>query len=88
MNLLDKRYIILNVTEIDKVDFDLIVEDSISTLRLSIDKTKTFINWYGETTPEFINSINSKSKIYTYSEILDVLQGPEWNIDYNQEILP
>jgi hypothetical protein len=81
MNLIDKKYITLNVEEISKIDFDLVCENSDSTLRFSVNSIKTFVSWYGET-PEFINTINSKSNIYTYFEILELLDGQEWNKDF------
>lgn len=81
MNLLDKKYITLNIEEIGKIDFDLVCENNYLTLRFSVDNSKTFVSWYEET-PEFINTINSKSVIYTYFEMLELLDRQEWNKDF------
>jgi hypothetical protein len=72
------HYIIFDYSEIDKINFDFILEDSINTLRLSVDKTKTFIGWFGDISPEFIQNITTKSKIYSYEEILSILATSEW----------
>lgn len=73
----DRNYLIIPITEISKIDFLLICETSEETLRFSVDETKTFIKWDGEA-PEFIADIVGAEGPYTYSEILDILSGPEW----------
>lgn len=71
------NYIILDYSEIDKVNFDEILITSIDTLRLNNDGTKTFIKWIGEE-PTFVSELVSKSIIYNNEEILIILQQPEW----------
>ena len=80
MDLTNTYYIIFEVSEVNKVDFNLVNEDNISTIRKSIDQTKTFVNWFGVNVPSFVNDLTTKSRIYTYGEILEVLQGSEWNV--------
>ena len=46
-------------------------------MRKSIDQTKTFVKWDGET-PTFVANIFGAEGPYTYSEILGILSGPEW----------
>ena len=41
----NRNYIIFNVSEVDKVDFNQVLETSAETLRRSVDGTKTFIKW-------------------------------------------
>ena len=72
-----REYLILPVSELTKVDFNLVLETSAETVRKSIDETKTFVKWDGET-PAFVATISSAEGPYTYSEILDVLTGVEW----------
>jgi hypothetical protein len=43
--IMDINYIILDYSEINKVNFDEILITSIDTLRLNNDGTKTFIKW-------------------------------------------
>jgi hypothetical protein len=72
------NYIIFDYNEVDKVNFDEVLETSIQTLRLSCDGTKTFIKWIGEE-PSFISSIVSKSQIYNNDEIIAILNESEWS---------
>jgi hypothetical protein len=73
----NREYLILPVSELTKVDFNLVLETSAETVRKSIDETKTFVKWDGET-PAFVATISGAEGPYTYSEILDVLTGVEW----------
>jgi len=73
----NREFIIFNVSEISLIDFSKVQETSEETLRKSIDNTKTFVKWDGET-PEFVNSLTTKEGPYTYSEILNILSTPEW----------
>jgi hypothetical protein len=73
----NREYLILPVSELTKVDFNLVLETSAETVRKSIDQTKTFVKWDGEA-PAFVATISGAEGPYTYSEILDVLTGVEW----------
>ena len=46
-------YVIINQSEVSSVNFDQVVETSTETLRYSIDGTKTFVKFFGET-PTFL----------------------------------
>lgn len=73
----NREYLILPVSELTKVDFNLVLETSAETVRKSIDETKTFVKWDGEA-PAFVATISGAEGPYTYSEILDILTGVEW----------
>ena len=73
----NNTYIIFPVSELDKVDFDQVLENSTDTVRKSVDETKTFVNWIGNT-PAFVTSINNVEGPYTYEEILAILSTEEW----------
>ena len=73
----NREYLILPVSELTKVDFNLVLETSAETVRKSIDETKTFVKWDGET-PAFVATISGAEGPYTYEEILDILTGIEW----------
>ena len=68
----------MDYSEIDKVNFNEIGETSIETVRLTNDGLKTFIKWDGEQ-PVFVNDLISKSQVYTHSEMLSILDLPEWS---------
>ena len=54
------------------------LETSEETVRKSVDQTKTFVKWDGET-PECISTLTTKEGPYTYDEILVILSTPEWS---------
>lgn len=71
------NYLILDYSEIDKVNFDDISITSKETLRLSNDGLKTFIKWIGDE-PSFISTLETKTIIYNNEQILEILNQPEW----------
>jgi len=72
-----RNFAIFSTTEIDKIDFNLVLETSADTLRKSVDETKTFVKWDGEQ-PEFVSELTTLEGPYTYAEILDILSTSEW----------
>ena len=74
----EHSFLIFNVSEINKVNFNEVLETSASTLRKSVDKTKTLIKWEDPDTPEFVATLTTKEGPYTYDEILVILATPEW----------
>lgn len=81
----DNKYLIFSVDELTLINFDEVLETSIDTVRKSVDGTKTFVNWAGDT-PEFVNDITTKEGPYTYDEILEILNTADWTLP--MEILP
>jgi len=80
----NRNYLIIPITEVSKVDFSQVCETSTETLRKSVDETKTFVKWDGET-PAFIATIVGAEGPYTHSEILEVLSSPEWTAPMERE---
>jgi hypothetical protein len=74
---MNKTFAIFLVSELNKINFDEVLETSIETLRLSLDGTKTFVKWLGEI-PNCISQLNTIEGIYSYNEIMTILDGPEW----------
>lgn len=72
-----RKYIIFDVSELNKINFSEVMEDSASTLRYSLDGTKTFIKWE-EAEPSFLSNLLTKSRIYTLEEISQILLTSEW----------
>lgn len=79
----NRRFVIFDTAEKDKVNYDEVYETAADTLRLSVDGTKTFVE-YDLPAPEFVQLLQTKSQEYTYEEILEILNGPDWSapIDY------
>ena len=75
--MISTKYIIIDTIELDGVDFEKTNETSADTLRYSIDGSKTFVSWDGEL-PSFIDSLLTKSDVYSEAEMLELLEGTDW----------
>ena len=73
----DRRFVTFNVTELNKIDFNQVLETDINTVRKSVDETKTFVKWDGAI-PSCVRNLITKEGPYTYDEILVILATPEW----------
>ena len=73
-----RQFMIFTVSELELIDFSQVLETSIDTVRKSIDETKTFVKWDGEIIPSSVDLLKTKEGPYTYTEIIDILNGPEW----------
>jgi hypothetical protein len=51
-----------------------VLEDSVDTLRLSVNGTKTVLKFEGET-PDFLVGLQQ----HTHSEILPIMKSDEWS---------
>lgn len=93
MDFANRRYVIFSVTELDKINFEEVLETSAETVRKSLDNKKTFVKWdyineytdaetgeliIQEYIPESIEQLITKTKYYTHEEILNILSGQEW----------
>jgi hypothetical protein len=68
-----RTYVIINSSEIESVDFDQVLQTSADTLRYSVDGSKTFVKFEGDT-PSFLEGKTQ----YTHSEMLVELATDEW----------
>ena len=78
----DRNFMIFNVEDLDKIDFNAVLETSPETVRKSVDGTKTFVKWDGEA-PECVNGLATKEGPYSYEEILAILSQSEWTSSVN-----
>ena len=69
----NRKYVIINASEVSSVDFSQVNETSASTLRYSLDGSQTFVKFDGDT-PSFLSGKTS----YTHSEIRTILDGTDW----------
>ena len=72
------RYMIIKADEVDQVDFSEVMETAPDTLRYSVDGIFTFFKWEGDVIPSSIEALSYKDGEYKHSEILVILNGPEW----------
>jgi len=78
-----RQFVIFDVAEIASIDFTQVLETSAETLRVSTDGTRTFVKWDGDTPPSCIENLTTKSEYYTYTEIVEILNGAEWTSSEN-----
>jgi len=71
-----RKYVIINTSELESVDFKQVLQDSANTLRYSVDGSKTFVK-YEDGQPSFLWGKTE----YTQAEILEVLATDEWTSD-------
>jgi hypothetical protein len=79
-----RKYAIFSVTELDKIDFSLVCETNVNTLRRSVSGDKTFVKWDNEQ-PEFISTLTTLEGPYTHAEILNILNTDEWTESENNQ---
>ena len=75
--MIERKYMIISTSEIDKIDFSQILQTSEETLRKSIDGTKAIIKW-DDSEPTFISLLEYKDGPYTYEDILSIISTSEW----------
>ena len=76
----ERKYIILDATEVDYIDFSEVLETEVGTLRFSLDGSKTFVKYLGDQ-PDFVFEITKDligRKEHSQKEFLKILQGEEW----------
>jgi|TARA_B100000287_G_scaffold432606_1_gene492314 hypothetical protein len=66
--------VIISVSDLGLIDFDQVLETSISTVRKSIDETLTFVKYEGDM-PSSVAACTTKSQEYSHSEILAILNA-------------
>lgn len=85
----NRKYVIFNVSELNSINFDEVLETSADTVKKSLDETKTFVKFeyfaytdesgsLVENIPASVDALTTKSQLYSHSEVLTVLDGTEW----------
>ncbi len=76
----DRNFCIFATSELNLIDFSQVLETSAETVRKSVDGTKTFVKWDdGGSIPPSVQALTTIQGFYTYEEILDILNTPEWS---------
>ena len=75
---MERTFIVFNISELSKINFEEVLETSSDTVRLSLNGTKTFVKWEG-TTPQCVEKLTTAEGPYTYQEMLQILDGSDWN---------
>lgn len=79
-DLYAKWFMIFDVTEIDKIDFNQVWETGPETVRKTVDLTKTFVKWDTDEIPSSVQSLETKDGPYTYEQIIPILNIYPWSL--------
>ena len=72
----NRKWIIINVSDITDEMIDNAMQTSMNTLRKTLDGTKAILKWDGDT-PSCFDGLTT----YTHSEILTELAKSDWRSD-------
>ncbi len=77
---MEKKYVIIEKSYVESIDFQKVIETSKSTLRYNLDGTKTIVKFTGDV-PSFLEG----EIIYSHSEIIEIINNPDngW-VDTNE----
>ena len=70
------KYVIFEIINSNLIDFNLVEETSLETLRLSLDNTKCILKFKNET-PAFLVGLQQ----YNQEEILEITSNSQWYKD-------
>lgn len=76
----NRTYAIFNIEEIEKINFNEVLETSKETLRKNVNQTKTFVKWEGETPPSILQ-LETIENYLNHQEIIQILSTEEWTIE-------
>jgi hypothetical protein len=79
MDYSNRNFVIFSASELDKIDFNQILEDSHETIRKSLDGTLVLMKYDGDV-PGFLSDMTTIVGTYTYDEILPILGTSVWNV--------
>tara|TARA_R100000664_G_C2665546_1_gene79824 strand:+ start:248 stop:502 length:255 start_codon:yes stop_codon:yes gene_type:complete len=73
-----KIYNIININDLELIDFKQVFESNIETVRKSLDENKFVIKY--NTTPTFIKDETVEPlQVLSYSECYELMQTSEWS---------
>ena len=74
MDYSNRKWVIVNVSDITDEMIENAIQSSMNTLRKTLDGNKGLLKWDGDT-PSCFDGMTT----YSHSEILNILQGSDWN---------
>lgn len=75
-----RTYAVIDINNLDLIDFSQIEETSSETVRKSLDNTQFVIKWQEGYEPTFIeNGTVIPVGIYTHSECLELMATDKWS---------
>ena len=77
----NRRFVIFETNEKDKVNYNEVYETSADTLRLSVDGLKTFVE-YDLPMPQSVQQLETKTEPLTIEQLLLILDTNEWQHEH------
>lgn len=77
----NRRFVIFDTAEKDKINYDEVYETAANTLRLSVDGLKTFVE-YDLPMPESVQQLETKTEPLTIEQLLIILDTNEWQHEH------
>ncbi len=75
-----RTYAVINLSDINLIDFSQVGETSVSTIRKSLDDAQFVVKWEDGYTPTFIlDGSVVPVQTYDHHSILELMATPEWS---------
>jgi hypothetical protein len=71
-------YVVLNVSEVNSIDFSEVLDTAPDTLVHSLNGQKTFVKYLG-TIPPSVLALTTKEGPYNHQTMLGILETFDWN---------
>jgi hypothetical protein len=78
-----RKYIIFDITELNTIDFNQVLETSSDTVIYNVAETQTIVKYLGDM-PSSVQSLTTKEGPYTHTQIMNIITGSAWT-DPNAE---
>jgi hypothetical protein len=76
---MERQFMVFNLSEINLIDFNQVLETSLDTVRISADGTKTFVKW-NDDIPSCLKSLTTLEGPYSYDEFMSILATDVWYV--------
>lgn len=76
----------VGINEINLIDFSQVLQNNEETIRENNNKTRFLISWNNGEEPSFIPSLQTKSQVYSYDEILIIMDSDDWKSPITETI--
>jgi len=72
------NYLIININQIEKINFNQVYENSKNTVRKSVDNTHFIVKYAKSNTPSFLQNLENYNGPYSKEQILPILNSSMW----------
>lgn len=76
----NRKYIIFDVSEVNKINFDEVLETSANTLRTSLDGSKTIVKYTSDEMPTSIANLTTRIGPFDEMEMNITLGNSDWTM--------